>query len=86
MNISDDCDFEVVNSLRHQIQQTITASEFTHKEILIALQKSIGVLFTIPCPGCRRVTKKSIEKSLPQILRYVMKEAAQQPQSSGHIH
>jgi hypothetical protein len=56
--------------------------EFTLHDISVALLVSLGdVLISTECPDCRRLSKKSIEKMLPPVLRHAML-----PQLNEHVH
>lgn len=92
MKASGDCDEQVVETLHARFHETIAAAdvanpEITQNEITLALLVTLGeVLLNISCPGCRRLNKKHIERMLPTVLRDAMKQAAQNPQSSEHVH
>jgi hypothetical protein len=92
MQVSDGCNEDVVEKLEAQFNNIIVTEEaanpeITQKEIALALMESLGcVLLNITCPDCRRLNKKMIEAMMPRILRDAMKEAAQYPQPSEHVH
>ena len=92
MKVSGDFDEQVVETLHAQIHEIIRATDAANadiiqNEIIQALLITLGeVLLNISCPDCRRLNKKLIERMLPTVLRDAMKQAAQNPQSSEHVH
>lgn len=91
MEASNDVNAEVVEKLTAQINNVFEAADRTKNltpgEIILTLLTMLGeLLANIDCAGCRRQTRKEIERLLPQFLREAMIQAAQNPQVSDHVH
>jgi hypothetical protein len=78
MFVTSDYSVEARDALVSEFTKSIQANdELTHGEIIDACMEIIGsVLINIECPGCRKVTRATIKKKLPQILTDAMAQAA----------
>jgi hypothetical protein len=78
MFVTSEYSVEARDALISEFTRSIQANdELTHGEIIDACMEIIGsVLINIECPGCRKVTRASIKKTLPRILADAMTQAA----------